>query len=468
MSTCIKACYPRDRLEEITLIGESLQTEFQIFFSNLKIILLSPLKICVLHTLMTSFAPSLFVFFFHLINNWPKFAVYIFNHSTSSSLEEFIEIKWNRPGKLKSNERGSVFANSASDFRKYYGLVHLSACSSLLRTWQNRTVQSLEWTVSDQYNQQHFCWITQECQTSWLAPKQVPSNYIVKVSVKLVDHKILHGKARITIRDYWIGVIGDSFASGEGNPDVPANAHDKTMAKWLSNRCHRSSRSWAYKVYEQMTSAIIEQSAVHFTYLPCTGASVDNGILVVFNSTSQINVLEQITRIRIEYLQHGKRKWIEDILKFVVEENKQKIKRTYRGTGPDLLMMSVGGNDIGYSEILSTLIWGPTASLFSTIDMRFFYASYQLDRVAKAIQKLKPNQVVIPHYFDLTRNERGVVDADCADMRQTIPTKTFPNFRSIQDSIRLQGNSFGAFHPIEEAHQQIADLVVKQVQQFVN
>ncbi|VDO33846.1 unnamed protein product [Onchocerca flexuosa] len=406
MSTCIKACYPRDRLEEITLIGkswyikflsldmillraalvfrnpeaklsenikfarnkaigESLQTEFQIFFSNLKIILLSPLKICVLHTLMTSFAPSLFVFFFHLINNWPKFAVYIFNHSTSSSLEEFIEIKWNRPGKLKSNERGSVFANSASDFRKYYGLVHLSACSSLLRTWQNRTVQSLEWTVSDQYNQQHFCWITQECQTSWLAPKQ--SNYIVKVSVKLVDHKILHGKARITIRDYWIGVIGDSFASGE-------------------DRCHRSSRSWAYKVYEQMTSAIIEQSAVHFTYLPCTGASVDNGILVVFNSTSQINVLEQITRIR--------------------------------GTGPDLLMMSVGGNDIGYSEILSTLIWGPTASLFSTIDMRFFYASYQLDRVAKAIQKLKPNQVVIPHYFDLTRNERGVVDADCADMRQ--------------------------------------------------
>ncbi|VDK61809.1 unnamed protein product [Onchocerca ochengi] len=303
---------------------------------------------------------------------------------TSSSLEEFIEIKWNRPGKLKSNERGSVFANSATDFRKHYGLVHLSACSSLLRTWQNRTVQSLEWTISDQYNQQHFCWITQECQTSWLAPKQ--SNYIVKVLVRLVDHKILHGKARIRIRDYWIGVIGDSFASGEGNPDVPANAHDKTMAKWLSNRCHRSSRSWAYKVYEQMTSAIIEQSAVHFTYLPCTGASVDNGILVVFNSTSQINVLEQITRIR--------------------------------GTGPDLLMMSVGGNDIGYSEILSTLIWGPTASLFSTIDMRFFYTSYQLDRVAKAIQKLKPNQVVIPHYFDLTRNERGVVDADCADMRQ--------------------------------------------------
>ncbi|EFO17036.1 hypothetical protein LOAG_11467 [Loa loa] len=172
--------------------------------------------------------------------------------------------------------------------------------------------------------------------------------------------------------------------------------------------------------------------------------------------------------------------------------------------------MSVGGNDIGYSEILSTLIGGPTGPLFSTIDMRFFYTSYQLDRVAKAIQKLKPNQVIIPHYFDLTRNERGVVDADCADMRQIstenlmlaekkilqringLITKKSKQYgwtavegvtelfrsrgccssnsfiRSIRDSIRLQGNSFGAFHPIEEAHQQIADLIVKQVRQFDN
>ncbi|VDM19706.1 unnamed protein product [Wuchereria bancrofti] len=424
---------------------------------------------------MASFAPSLFVFFFHLINNWPKLAVYIFDHSISSSLEEFIEIKWNRPGKLRPNGRGTVFANSATDFRKYYGLVHLSACSSLLLTWQNRTIQSFEWTISDQYNQQ-FCWTTQECQTSWIAPKQ--SKYVVKVSVKFVDHKILHGEVNIKIRDYWIGVIGDSFASGEGNPDVPANAVDQTMAKWLSNQCHRSSRSWAYKVYERVSSTILEQNAIHFTYLPCTGASVDNGILVLINSTSQINVLEQITQIR--------------------------------GTGPDLLMMSVGGNDIGYSEILSTLIGGPTGPLFSTIDMRFFYTSHQLDRVAKAIQKLKPNQVIIPHYFDLTRNERGVVDADCADMRQIstenlvlaeekilqringLITKKSKQYgwtaiegvaelfqsrgccssnsliRSIRDSIRLQGNSFGAFHPIEEAHQQIADLVVKQLQQFDN
>lgn len=52
-----------------------------------------------------------------------------------------------------------------------------------------------------------------------------------------MDHKILHGEVRIRILDYWVGVIGDSFASGEGNPDVPVNALEKTMAKWLSSSC---------------------------------------------------------------------------------------------------------------------------------------------------------------------------------------------------------------------------------------
>ncbi|VDK82713.1 unnamed protein product [Litomosoides sigmodontis] len=159
--------------------------------------------------------------------------VALFTATTSSSLDEFIEIKWNRPGKIRSSGRGSgIFANSVTDFRKHYGLVHLSVCSSLLRGWQNGTIQNFEWTISDEHNQEHFCWVTQECQTSWLAPEQ--KKYIVKVSVKFADHKILRGEARMKIRDYWIAVIGDSFASGEGNPDVPVNTPKKITAKWLS------------------------------------------------------------------------------------------------------------------------------------------------------------------------------------------------------------------------------------------
>lgn len=73
------------------------------------------------------------------------------------------------------------------------------------------------------------------------------------------------------------------------------------------------------------------------------------------------------------------------------------MSRFFRKSGPDLVLMSAGGNDIGYSEILSTLIWGESNSLFASVDMRFFYASYQLDRIAATLQKIKPNQVM--HIF---------------------------------------------------------------------
>ncbi|VDN54780.1 unnamed protein product [Dracunculus medinensis] len=270
---------------------------------------------------------------------------------------------------------------------------------------------------------------------------------------------IMNGRTVISVRDYWIASIGDSFASGEGNPDIPAGLMNMVPAKWISDQCHRSSRSWAFKVFEKILNET-HDDAIHFTYIPCTGASVDNGILISAKGDSQMDTVLRISKLR--------------------------------GSGPDLLLMSVGGNDIGYSEILSSLIWGKTTTLFETIDMRFFYASYQFDRLALTLKKIKPSQIVIPHYFDLTRNERGIIDADCAEMRQirtenlilaekkilqrinkliskkaqlycwTVVDEVAELFRSrgsVRDSLRLQGNSFGAFHPIEEAHQSIADLI---------
>uniref|UniRef100_A0A915AYD0 SGNH hydrolase-type esterase domain-containing protein n=1 Tax=Parascaris univalens TaxID=6257 RepID=A0A915AYD0_PARUN len=230
------------------------------------------------------------------------------------------------------------------------------------------------------------------------------------------------------VNDRWIVAVGDSFASGEGNPDVPTSLPETKLAQWISERCHRSARSWAFKVYEKIRDTTSTDVALHFTYLPCTGASVDNGIVVSTTGISQLDIVRQIAQIR--------------------------------KSGPDLVLMSAGGNDIGYSEILSTLIWGESNSLFASVDMRFFYASYQLDRIAAILQKIKPNQVVIPHYFDVTRNERGVIDADCAELRQVCAEYII----SVRDSIRLQGNSMGAFHPTEEAHQIIAELIWQQLE----
>lgn len=45
---------------------------------------------------------------------------------------------------------------------------------------------------------------------------------------------IMNGRTVISVRDYWIASIGDSFASGEGNPDIPAGLMNMVPAKWIS------------------------------------------------------------------------------------------------------------------------------------------------------------------------------------------------------------------------------------------
>lgn len=55
---------------------------------------------------------------------------------------------------------------------------------------------------------------------------------MVSVTVRRIDGEELNGYSLITVEDYWIAVIGDSYASGEGNPDHSANANKP--AQWLS------------------------------------------------------------------------------------------------------------------------------------------------------------------------------------------------------------------------------------------
>uniref|UniRef100_A0A914EFG8 SGNH hydrolase-type esterase domain-containing protein n=1 Tax=Acrobeloides nanus TaxID=290746 RepID=A0A914EFG8_9BILA len=173
-----------------------------------------------------------------------------------------------------------------------------------------------------------------------------------------------------------------------------------------------------------------------------------------------------------------------------------------RGKGPDLLMMTVGGNDAGYSEILNNLLSRDTSTMFNSMEMRLFYVAHQLERIGvKLKEEIRPTQVVVPHYFDLIRNELGVVDSNCSDLKN-IPVESLrvaernilrrvnrlitdkgrrhswtvidevPKLfktggicsktsliRNTSDSLRLQGDTLGAFHPIEEAHRSIADLV---------
>src|SRR5262249_36422706 len=96
------------------------------------------------------------------------------------------------------------------------------------------------------------------------------------------------------VRDILIAGLGDSFASGEGNPDEPVQFGDQQRfrnlyplraenngsgsAQWTDTLCHRS-------LYGQQLRASLQiaienpHAAVTFLDYSCSGAGVDEGIL---------------------------------------------------------------------------------------------------------------------------------------------------------------------------------------------
>ncbi|KAH7702111.1 Protein Y39B6A.7 [Aphelenchoides avenae] len=318
---------------------------------------------------------------FNTMNSWMRLPVFTPTHS--AVLEPVVlNISVERIAHSSAASSSSVLVNSAEEYLRRRGAVRFTVCHYLPPSFPEAKLR-YEWTISTRNQIEPLATVTgANCSQTWQAPGD--GFYRVHLKAYHNDHLLAEGTGEAHVVDYWFVAVGDSYASGEGNPDEPVgNGHP---AKWLLEPCHRSTRSWPYKVYEQL-SLMSRNSVVHFTFLACTGASVDSGLLSSASGSSQLDIVEQIAKAR--------------------------------GSGPDLLLMTIGGNDVGYSEILSGFFSGETQSLFSTLDMRFFYVYHQLDRLGQRLRSaIRPKQVVLPLYFDITRNEDGEVDASCKDFKQ--------------------------------------------------
>src|SRR5919108_840131 len=80
-------------------------------------------------------------------------------------------------------------------------------------------------------------------------------------------------KQRVVVQDLLVVSIGDSVASGEGNPDNQ-NAARPT---WQNKRCHRSSFAGTARAAGRLEAAD-PKSSVTFVHLACSGATVHKGL----------------------------------------------------------------------------------------------------------------------------------------------------------------------------------------------
>lgn len=216
------------------------------------------------------------------------------------------------------------------------------------------------------------------CKFSHEFPAQ--GTYLVKLTYTTPDGTQAVLESSVAIKDLLIVSLGDSFASGQGNPDIPR--HGSTRAKWVDEICARSAAAGPAQAARQIEEDD-PHTSVTFVSFACTGAEVLWGIL-------------------------GKQTIGQTVLPAQID----RLKDTLNGRPVDALIISGGGNDIGFADLVTSCILHHdcsrdlrTLNQFSSgmdgLDARYLALN---NRIA-ALPAVK--KVFITEYPDVVHDERG-------------------------------------------------------------
>jgi lysophospholipase L1-like esterase len=291
--------------------------------------------------------------------------------------------------------------------------------------------------------------------------------------------------ADIQVKDILIVSIGDSYASGEGNPVVPGAfapqwAYSPDPAMDTENAdAHRSTIAAPAQFALQLQQSNPHE-AVTFVSVANSGASIPVGVRGPMPSLGDPS--------------HQLPAEIAELREII-------------GTRHiDVLTVTVGADDIGFSTLARDLIentyigYPSRSSILAQFHASLAALPQHYAALAQAIQDLGPGQVLMTGYPDLTRDQRGkvatilgpgditliskknarlasrkiipaldaavaraakaghwtLVRGISADFRTHGYPSTTPWIRTLGQSLEMQGDVDGTFHPNAAGHQDIA------------
>lgn len=225
--------------------------------------------------------------------------------------------------------------------------------------------------------------------------------------------------ARLTPEHKVIVALGDSYGSGEGNPDVPAQWYSDAPGPqnrvrwlveadnhaplpnrvWVDDQCHRSFFSYQSLTALQLASAN-PHAFVSFFHYACTGAEIFDGLIApqyqasgsgAYVPYAQVNAAlrdlcqsppdsyEAVTAMELDglnlhdFYRRGGRQGAgtllrpNDALDRSTRMQRSETGKPYPRSGlmacsegqlrePDLVLLSIGGNDIGFSDLVSYFV----------------------------------------------------------------------------------------------------------------
>ncbi|HEY0714713.1 MAG TPA: fibronectin type III domain-containing protein, partial [Polyangia bacterium] len=235
--------------------------------------------------------------------------------------------------------------------------VYLDACSSVPGRTPN---SSYKWVISPGLNgQQTSVDATTNCRQRFQFPAL--GQYAVGIEVTSQDgHKGITAQT-ITLKDYVVVSFGDSYASGEGNPTLPAE-HVKMSGqfgpRWDDSGAHYS--RWSGPT---QAALLLERSDPHssVTYLPfaASGGVITNLFSVDkenYHAWPQVFVVQPWGTVLAD---PGNRPPQIDLARAALCNGDPNPATFRAGTDCsqarpiDYVLLSIGGNDIGFSDTIT-------------------------------------------------------------------------------------------------------------------
>ena len=353
----------------------------------------------------------------------------------------------------------------------------------------------------------------------------------VSVQVKLPDGRIL-AEPRLAVEDLFIVAMGDSFASGESNPDrpvtfsasrqmvydpslnreeeyssrglglkslVPAqpsllpkgydhkvlprrsledeqsghyypltssdfrNAFDKSRARWLSPDCHRSQYGYPFRVGLQLALENPHRS-VTLVSLACTGAEVTEGLFLEKKAREgALNpvVLSQFDQLA-DLICNGPRTLhatyqLPTYASGSTNVHVRKVSKIWcapnmRKRPIDTVLLSIGGNDVGFSALMvytMTENAGDLAPIASLVGHQIRFspdvARVYMDRLPERMKATRdalregfgvaPNRVLQTAYEPIQFDENGVICGADPGLGMDVHPKLLLSRQRMQETV---------------------------------
>jgi hypothetical protein len=293
----------------------------------------------------------------------------------------------------------------------------LDGCRSAAEEDANHSTNLYTWLIDGQTISGHACRI------EYSFPAE--GSYPVRLTIQGQPAPF---EQNIVVKDLLIVSIGDSFASGEGNPDVPAEANSFGIirpARWEDTRCHRSAVAGPAQAAIELERAD-QHTSVTFLSFACAGATINTPDWERQTWPFWPNLDPQPDKpLGVGILAPYRGAELPDNYGYATSgflaSQIDQVRAAVGNRRIDALLISAGGNDVGFGIVgvqcvAHAFCWdaftveSPSTGTFrlgTLVQRAFDRLPDKYRQLNDAIATINPARVYITEYPDLTRKDDG-------------------------------------------------------------